>query len=154
MVDISVRVGLKEKILQTCIKVQEATIENLKSEVDENQNSANEYGPPKDRYDSFRTQLLAKRDMFAHQLAKANEQLDILKRIPADKDFKNIEFGAVVVTEKQKMFVSVGIGKINVEGESYYAISPAVPVFKAMEGKKAGDEYQFNGIKTKILDVF
>ncbi len=145
---------LKAKILQACISIQNQTIDHLKSVVEENQKSANEYGAPKDRYDSFRTQLLAKRDMFALQLTKANEQFEILNRIPVEKHYEKVEFGAIVITEKQTMFISAGIGKVTVDDEIYYAISPAVPVYKAMEGKKAGEEFQFNGSNMKILDIF
>jgi transcription elongation GreA/GreB family factor len=43
--------------------------------------------------------------------------------------------------------------KIDFENEIYYAISVQVPIFKAMEGKKEGDEFSFNGVKHKILTI-
>ncbi|MEZ5197693.1 MAG: hypothetical protein R2764_15280 [Bacteroidales bacterium] len=144
---------LKNKVLNACIKQQLETIENLKSVMEEAQRAANDYGLPKDRYDSFRSQLLRKRDMFAQQLARANEQLDLLRRIPIDKDFQKVEFGALVITNKQRLLISIGIGKLQVDGEDYFAISPGVPIYKAMEGKQEGEELALNNNVFEILKI-
>lgn len=145
---------MKKKLLLACEKLQLASINSLKSTVDEAQKSSNEYGAPKDRYDSYRTQLLRKRDMFAQQLVKANEQLDVLKRIDTEKECSRVEFGAVVFTNKQNMFISIGLGKVQADDDFFYAISPAVPIYKAMEGKKAGEEFIFNDITYKIENIY
>lgn len=145
---------LKEKILQVCKLVQLETIKNLKTEVEDAQKAANDYGLPKDRYDSFRTQLLRKRDMFAQQLAKANQQLDLLNQINPEKEYTMAEFGAVIVTNKQNLFISIGLGKVQVDDETYFAISPAVPIFKAMNGKKVGEGFVFNNISYKIEAIY
>ena len=105
-------------------------------------------------YDSYRNQLMSKRDMYAQQLQKINDQLDILRRIDAGKLFQSVRFGAVVITESQKLFISAGIGKVKVNGEEYYAISALVPFYAAIDNKKAGDEFEFRGKTEKILEVF
>lgn len=145
---------MKKKLLSACISLQSESINALKSAVDEAQKAANEYGFPKDRYDSFRTQLLRKRDMFAQQLARASEQMDLLKRIDPEKEYSKVEFGALVITDKQKMFISIGLGKVQVDDDTFYAISPAVPIYKAMEGKKEGEEFTFNNITGKIEKIY
>ena len=144
---------LKIKLLSKCREQLKGMADDFQHEMDEAQQSANEYGAPKDRYDAYRTQLLRKRDMFAQQLAKLNTQIDVLDRIDLGKKCDVVEFGAFVVTDKQKLFISTGLGKIECDGEEFYAISPAVPIYKAMEGKKEGDEFTFNGRKSKILKI-
>ncbi len=145
---------LKAKILDVCKNVQSKNIDTLKYEMEDAQKMANDYGCPRDRYDADRAQLLSKRDLFASQLQKSRELLDVLNIIPLDKQFDKVDFGAVVVTSNQKMFISVSIGKIEVDGETYYAISPMVPVYKAMQGKEIGDTFIFNGNKVDIVDIF
>ena len=147
-------IDLKEKIINACKSLQLETINNLKSEMDDGQKTANEYGLPKDRYDSFRTQLLRKRDMFAQQLAKANEQIELLERIDPEKECHNVEFGAVVMTNKQNLFISISLGKVPVEKDVFYAISPAVPIYKVMEGKKEGEEFNFNNVTYIIEKIY
>ncbi len=145
---------LKERLLAYCIKHQEAAIEQLQEAINDAQKQANDYGAPKDRYDAFRTKMMRQRDMFAQQQAKANTVLNTLLKIPLDKKFDRVEFGAVVITNKQKLFVSAGIGKIEMEGVLYFAISPVVPIYKALEGHTVGDEVVFNGTKIIIEEVF
>jgi transcription elongation GreA/GreB family factor len=146
--------NLKEHLLNYCINHQKDAIERLQKEIDDAQKMANDYGAPKDRYDSFRTKMMRQRDMFAQQQAKANTVLNTLHKISLDKEFDKVEFGSVVITNKQKLFVSAGIGKIETNGQTFYAISPVVPIYKALEGKKAGDEVIFNGMKIVIEKVF
>jgi len=145
---------LKQKILDACFEQQTKVIQNLKVVMEEVADSAEEYGLPKDLYDSYRNQMMSKREMFAQQLLKINEQVDILRRVDMTRTYHQIRFGAAVITESQRLFVAAGIGKINVEGEEYFVISAMVPFYSAIDGKKAGDTYEFRGRKEKILEVF
>jgi len=148
------RLKLKQKILDACFEQQTKVTQNLKVVMEEVADSAEEYGLPKDLYDSYRNQMMSKRDMFAQQILKINEQIDILRRVDMTKVFNQVRFGAVVVTESQRLFVAAGIGKIVVEGLEYYVISAMVPFYNAIDGKRAGDTYEFRGKKEKILEVF
>lgn len=148
------RLKLKQRILDACFEQQTKVRENLKVVMEEVADSAEEYGLPKDLYDSYRNQMMSKRDMFAQQLLKINEQVDILRRIDMTREFKEIRFGAVVITETQKLFVAAGIGKVLVDGDEYFVISALVPFYSAIDGKKAGDTFEFRGKMEKILEVF
>lgn len=148
------RLAKKQKILDACFAQQEKVIGNLKVVMEEVADSAEEYGLPKDLYDSYRNQMMSKREMFAQQLLKVNEQVDILRRIDMTKEHQNVKFGSVVITSSQRLFIATGIGKIVVDGEEYFVISAIVPFFNAIDGKKAGDSFEFRGKKEKILEVF
>lgn len=148
------RLKLKRKIWQACFDQQMQVIENLRQVMEEASEGAEDYGLPKDMYDSYRSQLMSKRDLFAQQLRKVNDQVDILRRIDLLKPCPTVRFGAVVITESQKLFISAGIGKVKVNGDEYYALSALVPFYAAIDNKKPGDEYDFRGKKEKILEVF
>lgn len=144
---------LKRMLLEKCRLQLQEMVNDCRSEVAEAQESANEYGAPKDRYDAYRTQMLRKRDMFAQQLAKLMVQVDVLEKIDPDRVCTKVEFGALVITSAQKIFISTGLGKVELKGEAYYAISAAVPIYKALEGKGAGEEFSFNGKTFRILEI-
>ena len=148
------KLALKKRLLEVCITRQQEAAADLQHEVDETLRLSNEYGAPKDRYDPYRTKLMNQNNLFAQQLQQANTRLVTLQKISVDKEITTVEFGAVVITNKQKLFVSVGMGKIMLDGETYYAISPKVPIFDAMRGKKAGDTFTFNGQTFEIKEVF
>ena len=153
MEQINYKTELKKKLLDYCIEHEADAISHLQEAIDDAQKQSNEYGTPKDRYDPFRTKMMRQRDMFAQQQAKANIVMNTLLKISLDTVYEKVEFGALVVTNKQNLFISAGIGKIKIEGETYYAISPVVPIYKVLEGKKAGDEVVFNGMKIIIREI-
>jgi len=148
------RLAMKQKILDACFEQQNRVIQNLKVVMEEVTDSAEEYGLPKDLYDSYRNQMMSKREMFAQQMLKVNEQVDILRRVDMTRTYDSVRFGAVVITSSQRLFIATGIGKIRMEGEEYFVISAMVPFFAAIDGKKAGDSFEFRGKKEKVLDVF
>ena len=143
---------LKNKILKRCIQQQEETIDNLSKAVKEAQKSANEYGTPRDRYDSYRAQILRKRDMFSKQLVDAKEIIDVLNQIPTKKMDK-IDFGSLVETDKNNFFIATGAGEIEIDDKKFFAVSPIVPIVRAMKGMSTGDKFSFNGIEYTILSV-
>jgi len=137
----------------SCLAVLGARSEEARSAMAESQRAANEYGAPRDRYDSFRTQVLARRDMYARQYDEALRQLKVLKKIDPEQVCSQVEFGSAVLTNTQLLFVSVGLGKLSARDVPFFAISPQVPLFDVLKGKKAGDRYLFRGIEFEILDV-
>ena len=51
------KLHLKKALVEACRKIKNDTEINLRTAVKEAEQSANEYGQPKDRYDSYREQL-------------------------------------------------------------------------------------------------
>ena len=145
---------IKIKLLDLLQLQQEKVVKNFRTVISDAQKSANEYGAPKDRYDSYRMQLLRKKDMFAQQMTKALEQAEVLQKISIVKKMEKVAFGALVLTSKQNIFVSIGIGKVELEDEIYYAISPNVPFYKAMEGLQIGDVFEFRNETIKINAIY
>ena len=143
----------KEKLYSYCIQKQKEKAENAKEAMNETQTAANEYGPPKDRYDSFRTQLLRKRDLYAQQYEFALNELTILQKINPKEKKQQAEFGAMVFMDKQILFIATGLGKIQLEDKDVFVISPLVPLFHVLKGLKKGDVYTFNKNSFTILDV-
>ena len=145
---------LKEQLVNECLRIKQEIIDNAKLAVDDIQKMANEYGQPKDRYDSYRMQLLRKRDLHAQQLQKAIEEKGIILKIDASKSSNIVGFGSVVITSMQKLFISVGLGKIKINNEHYFAVSVVSPIFKQLENKTKGDSFTINNKEFEILEVF
>lgn len=144
---------LKERLLQKCIEQQQEVINQLQHEIKDAQQQANDYGQPKDRYDAYRTKLMRQIELFAKQLDKAKTVFDTLHKIPMEKDISSVEFGAIVITNKQNLFISAGLGKVTVDNHEFFAVSPQVPIFHALKEKQKGDHVIFNGNDFLIKDV-
>lgn len=145
---------VKKKILDACLQMQLKHAETLKAEMAEAYQNAKEYGTPEDWLDTYKMDMLNKRDAYGVQLQKIQEEIKILEDIDPAKIYNEVAYGSVVITNTQKLVVAVGLGKIVIDNETYYAISPSVPIFVAIKGLKAGDTFEFRGVKNKILDVF
>ncbi len=149
------KLGLKKEIFQICRKIKQESENNLLIAIKEAEQSANEYGQPKDRYDSYRAQLSTKRDMLSQQLEKIQEEIGLLDRIDLTRECDSAGFGAVVITNLQKVFISIGIGKIRLpDGTEFFAISAVVPFAKAIRDLKKGDKTVFNGKTIEIIELF
>ncbi|HOI32060.1 MAG: hypothetical protein PHG67_04565 [Bacteroidales bacterium] len=143
----------KTELIQHLIHMQEAAIDHARKAMDEAQEEANNYGTPKDRYDGFRNQQLRKKDMFAKQMFKAMQYLDLLKKPEINKPQKEVGFGALVQTDSELFFVGVGLGIIQFQEEEVIVISMLVPVYHAMKSKKKGESFSFNNKPYKILQI-
>ena len=145
---------IKEKLITRCRETQQKCVDSAKSAMNEAQLALNEYGPNKDRYDSFRDQLMGRRDMFAAQYQNALADMNVLERINPKNSKETVEFGAIVISDISKFIITISAGKIELDGTIFYAISPAVPLYKAIEGLRAGDSYEFNGKKQTIKELY
>jgi len=145
---------LKKKIVAACLEIQHTTAQRATAEMEEAYHNATEYGTPEDWFDTYKADMLNKRNIFSKQLQKIQEDIRIVERIDTTIIHEKAVFGSVIITDNQKLFIAVGIGKIIVNKEEYYSISPSVPLFQAMKGLKAGDTFEFRGSKQKIIDIF
>jgi len=146
--------NLKKNIIAKCIETLQLNYKVAEAEMKEASQAANEVGPPKDRYDPFRSQMARRQNMFMDQCKKILDNIETLKRINTYLPVENVAFGAIVRTSEHKVFFAVSFGKIEVEEEVYFVASNQTPLFEAMKGKKAGDHFEMNNKQFKILEVF
>lgn len=142
--------GIKRKLVDLALSHQQKASETAQALMNEAQQMANDYGAPKDRYDAFRTKQMRQAEIYSNQFDVAQQNIRTLNKIELERVSRQVEFGSLVITDRQKMLVSVSLGKLELDRELYYAISVQVPLFKVMEGKKIGEEFTFNGLTQKI----
>jgi hypothetical protein len=149
----SLNIKVKEKLLAKCIEIKEESKASTLAAMNDAQQSANEYGAPRDRYDSFRAQMMRRRDMLAQQLSVVEEELRFLMQINPQIICSTVESGALVKLNTQTLYVLVGIGKLVIDDETFYVVSPVVPLVTAMKDLKKGDSFTFRGTDMKILEI-
>ena len=149
------------KVINACIAHQQHIANVAKQEMDSAQQQSNDYGANVDRYDSYRTKMMRDRDMNAKQLSNANASLRYLQEALRMPPFDHAEHGAIVVTDKQRFFLSIGAGKFVVKDpesatgmQYYFAISAQTPIYLALKGKTIGDSFVVNGIPQTIREIF
>ncbi len=92
-------------------------------------------------------------EAFDHPVHTNIEKLDKLEAINfGAKD--QVAEGAVVKLNGRHFVIAVPTSKFNCEGESFMGISTDAPIYKAMEGLTAGEEFTFGDRKYRIELLF
>lgn len=101
------------------------------------------------KYDSFREEMqeeIYHLDKQMYSLKKM--QKDFTKVLPAET--KIVQLGSIVITNKARFYISIGLGEFFFQNDRFYAISEESPMAQIMKSKKAGDEFVLNKIHQKI----
>jgi len=106
-----------------------------------------------DKYETGRAMMQIELEKNEVQLNKVINLKRQLSQIIIEKKYMKVEFGSLVFTNQGNFFISIGIGKIEIDDEIYYAISLASPVGKVLFDKEVSDMFQFRGTDFLIRDI-
>ncbi|GAB4022984.1 hypothetical protein GCM10028773_38230 [Spirosoma koreense] len=106
-----------------------------------------------DKYETGRAMAQLERDRNAQLLAEALKLSQELSRLNVEKTYEIVQPGSLVLTNRGAFFVSISAGKLTLEGQDYFAISPASPIATVLSGRKAGDTLTFNKLTYEVLRI-
>lgn len=106
-----------------------------------------------DKYETGRTLMQQEVEKNRIQLQKYQNIKSELEKINLLKKYDRAEFGSLVWDEQNIYFISIALGKVEVENESCFCISLASPIGKALHNKRIGDIVSFRGNTIKILSI-
>lgn len=146
---------MKKELHQACLAELQTRIDRIRLAVEEIQAAANEETKSSagDKFETGRAMMQQEKDKMAHQLAinvSWKNQLNLLN--PAETQ-ELVAIGSLVITQEGKYYLSIPLGKLKLAGQTYFAISLASPIGKALLNKKAGDEIVFQQRKISILRI-
>ncbi len=110
-------------------------------------------GSAGDKYETGRAMMQMEMDKSEMQLSKALSQISELSKIDLNRQYQKVEFGSLVLSSQGNYFISIGIGKIEVENTIYYAISLASPIGALLNKKSIGSVVSFQGKEITIKDI-
>lgn len=145
--------SLKLQLLTKCRQYADLRIATVRQAMDDAQAAANEESKSSvgDKYETGRSMMQIEGEKAAHQLAEAMKLKAVLDRISPDTHSKKIVTGSLVITNSAKIFISIGIGKLNLDGEDILVVAPTSPLGKALMGLSVNDRISFNNESIVIL---
>ncbi len=145
----------KKRLHDHCVNLIAERISAIEDEMRSLQSAANEEikSSAGDKYETGRAMLMLEKERLANQREEAFKTQKVLSEIDPHKKLIKGELGALVRTSRVTYFLSAGIGKIEVEGQTVFAVSLASPIGNVLEKKCSGDEVIFRGQKTKVIEV-
>ncbi len=106
-----------------------------------------------DKYETGRAMMQLEQQRHEAQLMKALQLKKELSQINTAKRYEQVELGSLVRTDRGVYFISIGLGKVVLDDETYFAISVAAPIAEVMLGKKVGDDFEFNGNTMRVIEI-
>lgn len=107
-----------------------------------------------DKHETGRAMIQLEQERAGHQLRQAEELLLALQAINTMlPPTETIQLGSLAITDKGSFYISVGLGKITLDGKLYYAVSPTAPIAVALLGKRVGDGPVFNGQQMVVKSI-
>ena len=148
-------IEIKEKLHALCVQyvkermqAAEFAIEQARQAgTDDTKSSAG------DKYETGREMAQQETNRNLAQLNEANKLMVSLNQIGVRPSAGIADLGSLVETNNGTFYLSISAGQLKLDGQTYYAVSPASPVGMQLKGKKAGNSFNLNGKDYKISSV-
>jgi hypothetical protein len=143
---------LKKELHQLCINYVRERMDTATQAINAAQQAANEETKSSagDKYETGRAMAQQETDRNQAQLNEAHKLIVALNHINVGVVSKTALPGSLVITNNGKFYIAISAGTLLLNGEAYFAISPASPIGLILSGKKAGDEFSLNGKQYRV----
>jgi len=147
--------SLKKKVRDHCLKLLEERITLAEGEMnalsmalrEETKSSAG------DKYETSRSMINLEKEKVEENLLELIKKRVCFNHIDPAKKTKKIQVGSLVKTGNGVFFISTSLGKVTIDGQDIFVISPISPIGHVMLDLTSGDSFEFNGKKNSILEL-
>jgi hypothetical protein len=146
---------IKEQLYQLCIAQVQARMDAAGHAITEAQQASNDdtKSSAGDKYETGREMMQQETNRNLAQLNEANKLLVALNQLNYKTIQDAADAGSLVMTDNGNFFISISAGALVLNGENYFAISPASPIGVKLKGVKSGGSINLNGKNYQILSV-
>ena len=146
---------IKLQLYNKCVDYTEQRLNNIQSAIDAANESGNDETKSSagDKHETGRAMMQLEQEKNAKQLVETLELKKLLDRINPNQNSQTTALGSLVITNKEKFYISISAGKIVIDSEIYFAVSPTSPIAIRLIGLKANQEMNFNGSVYSIKQI-
>ena len=103
-----------------------------------------------DKFETGREMMQREMDKISASIDQSKNQLNFLSKINLNRPYSTVDLGCLIITDQGIYYISIGLGKVEINAEIIYAISLDSPIGQLFKGKRVGDELEFRGKTLKI----
>lgn len=131
---------------QKCLEIVENNISTIKLALHEAQEAANNETKSSagDKHETGRAMAQLETEKLSAQLNDALNQKQLIAKINSNLQSKQITIGSLVYTTNGIFYIGVSLGKIDINNETIYVVSPQSPIGKLLLTKKEKDSFSLN----------
>jgi hypothetical protein len=147
---------LKKHLYEACVQFVTSKLKTIQDTIQSNQEALDSESKSSagDKHETGRAMLQLEMEKAGQQLQEVQIMKLIVEKIDFNSNSKAGSLGALIRTEGANYFIGISVGKVQVEKESYFVVSPSSPIGKHLLGKLKNDTFFFQGAQTKILEIF
>lgn len=140
-------VSIKAALHALCITYANKCIRHAQQAMEDARQSANQEikSSAGDKHETGRALLQLEQEKNSRQLAEAEDMKGKLLKIDPTVVSDTISLGSLVITSSGNFYISIAAGKLEMEGISYFAISPASPLAAKLLGLKSNETTTLSG---------
>lgn len=143
---------LNDTLYQLCLDFIDNRIKTIREAIQETQASADQETKSSagDKYETGLSMMQLDMEKQAEQLQEAIRTRTALEHVRMAEEMNSNANGAVkpgnaVETTNGNFYIAISAGQLKVNGQTYFAVSPATPIGSKLMGSKIGDNFSFNG---------
>ncbi|MFT4525329.1 MAG: transcription elongation GreA/GreB family factor [Granulosicoccus sp.] len=146
---------LKKTLYSLCENAIEQRVAHAKEALSLAQESANDETKSSagDKHETGRAMAQLEAEKANAQLNQAMNLKHQLEKLDASIQTEKVVIGSLVICKTARFLLTVSAGKLEHEGQTYFAISADSPIGKLLLGKVTGDSITFNGITHEIVEI-
>lgn len=135
-------------IHQKCLEIVEGSILAIKLAIQEAQDAANNETKSSagDKHETGRAMAQLETEKLSAQLNEALKLSQVFAQLNPNQKNKQITIGSLVFTNNGYFYIAVSLGKVEINNETIFAISPQSPIGKLLLTKKEKDSFSLNGL--------
>lgn len=147
--------NIKQELLLTCKEQLAASYTILQDKIgsivsslnDDTKNSAG------DKHQTSRAMLQIEREQAGERLAEIEKTQKIILQIDLTNRSAKAHLGSLVFTNHGTFFLSISVGSVVVENQTFYCIGLQTPIGKLLLGKTEGESFKFRDKKYSIQSI-
>jgi transcription elongation GreA/GreB family factor len=147
--------SVKDKLRAKCFEYVEQRIESSRQAMKDAQDSANteEKSSAGDKYETGRAMAQIERDKAAQQLDEAMKLKAILNQINPIARIAKVVQGSLVITESNRFYLAISVGKVTVDGLDFLVIAPNSPIGQTLLNLNVNNQFTFNKKVHTITEI-
>jgi hypothetical protein len=148
--------GIKNKLLDHCWYYLNQRLATLTKAMDEVKQAGFEETKRTagDKHETGLAMMQLEQEKLATQIADISQIQQVLERINLALNNGIIGEGSLVLTSQANYFIGISAGKAEIDGKTYFLVSPMSPIGTALMGHKEGEKLNFRGQSIEVLGVF
>lgn len=146
----------KQQVYDACLQsiqskidvIAEALADAMDAGNGESKNSAG------DKHETAKAMAQLEQEKLSAQLDELEKQEEELKKIDLHLQTEYVAKGNLVYTNQGYLFVGIGLGRIKVNDQVVFVVSPSSPLGKKIIGLKQKERLDVNGLVYEIRKIF